>query len=476
MSNSKIDWQNMYAEIFSGMRVVTPLSHEDITSRYLADNDIFILDNPDTAYDIVRNIRLTDHPIYCMRPVFLAPGVKVDSSVIVHIDGEITLENASGLKDKVNIIQSRMNLVSQEIIKMTYEDNLILKVLRFMFSRSINLNSVTTRKTKSGYVYPIASLFYSEDEQQKIFINLDNAFIKGYLKRELLIDKIHLCQDCHGSFLNYREICPKCRSVDLISEDIIHHFKCAHVAPLSHFAKQRQLICPKCDSILRHIGIDYDKPSVLYTCNSCSHSFQDPNMEAYCLDCHKRNDLYELSLYQLYEYSLSAKGEQASRNGFMPSEDRNVGKNKNIIDYDMLNFMLQREISRVKLHKTSGYFALVRMFQNVIPAMNVKRGEEFMHEVAEIISGYTEDIDIISPKDYLSYYLIFPDNTLEMAFEKMDMIKFNLEKLMSDNFLIEEDFMVISFEELALTPSIDSVWEAARFTKEAYEAVKNKKK
>ena len=40
------------------------------------------------------------------------------------------------------------------------------------------------------------------------------------------------------------------------------------------------LICPKCHKKLRHIGVDYDRPAVVYTCNDCENSFTSPITKA----------------------------------------------------------------------------------------------------------------------------------------------------------------------------------------------------
>ena len=69
-------------------------------------------------------------------------------------------------------------------------------------------------------------------------------------------------------------MCPKCKIKKLFSEYSIHHFVCGYVGPESDFFQDKKLICTKCNRELRHIGVDYDKASIITECKN-GHVFQD---------------------------------------------------------------------------------------------------------------------------------------------------------------------------------------------------------
>ncbi|MBR1787559.1 MAG: hypothetical protein IJ762_00005 [Bacteroidaceae bacterium] len=87
------------------------------------------------------------------------------------------------------------------------------------------------------------------------------------------VERIHLCPNCQSSHLIFAECCPKCESSHILQEPMIHHFRCANVSPESTYSYDGELRCPKCRHRLRHIGVDYDRPTDTYSCQECGHTF-----------------------------------------------------------------------------------------------------------------------------------------------------------------------------------------------------------
>ena len=110
--------------------------------------------------------------------------------------------------------------------------------------------------------------------------------------------------------MSYREVCPKCSSSNTTPDDIIHHFPCGYVGPMKDYKNQidDKLDCPKCNKRLRHIGVDYDKPSVIYECNHCAHKFQDYYVNAKCLSCESDKSVDQLRSMEIRSYRLTKKG------------------------------------------------------------------------------------------------------------------------------------------------------------------------
>ena len=133
----------------------------------------------------------------------------------------------------------------------------------------------------------------------------------GYIRRTRFIDRIHVCPMCKGSSLLFFETCPQCGSSDIKEEPVIHHFRCANVSPEHTYQQDGELVCPKCKKILRHIGVDYDRPSSIYTCGQCDHTFMYPNMRVLCPTNRRAWRPDELQPVDVEEYEFTPEGIRA---------------------------------------------------------------------------------------------------------------------------------------------------------------------
>jgi predicted amidophosphoribosyltransferase len=175
-----------------------------------------------------------------------------------------------------------------------------------------------TSENQLGFHYPIVSDIFGQSDQHKVLRVLDKGVDKGFLTKEFK-EKVYLCYNCYNSFLLNREVCPNCNSSHLSSEDLVHHFPCAYVGPVSDYESEDrpdQMICPKCEKSLKHIGVDYDKPSLIYFCRNCSDTFQDVMIKSRCTNCSSDMEIENLSGHSIYQYELTRGGEHAAINGF----------------------------------------------------------------------------------------------------------------------------------------------------------------
>lgn len=130
-----------------------------------------------------------------------------------------------------------------------------------------------------------------------------------------LHDRLRQCTGCNSSRLNYVDVCPECRGLDIRRQPSLHCFICGHVAPQQDFLRGESLVCPNCLSQLRHIGSDYDRPMENYSCRSCSAFFVDADVDVYCFDCSQRHTPEELRVREIRPYRLSEAGRLACRQG-----------------------------------------------------------------------------------------------------------------------------------------------------------------
>lgn len=98
-------------------------------------------------------------------------------------------------------------------------------------------------------------------------------------------------------------------------ESVLHHFRCANVSPESTYEYDGQLRCPKCRHFLRHIGVDYDRPSEIYTCQDCGNTSLHSDMRVFCTQCHSTLKTSELHPFEIYEYEFTPKGQIAITSG-----------------------------------------------------------------------------------------------------------------------------------------------------------------
>ena len=151
---------------------------------------------------------------------------------------------------------------------------------------------------------------------------------RGYLDR-VFVDRLGRCPICSSFHLNFREVCPTCQSPNLDSAELLHHFRCGHVAPAGDFAFDGEARrCPKCHGRLRDRGSDHDVPGPHFTCRSCGISFQMPEVGVLCLSCEHRIDAAQLStlVYETVEaYRLTSLGRAALKDARMFRDEAFLG-------------------------------------------------------------------------------------------------------------------------------------------------------
>ncbi|TJZ59981.1 hypothetical protein FAZ15_13925 [Sphingobacterium olei] len=197
--------------------------------------------------------------------------------------------------------------------KASQQEQILQYIFDYNYTRRSKIVPMRLHQSLTGYAYPrIDSFFFNRSDAYLNSRNiLKEAEEQGYLKRTYF-DTQHLCKSCSSGFLNYHEVCPKCHEHDLKASNLIHHFRCAYVGPETDFVAHDKLVCPKCSVQLKNVGVDYDKPGKMFTCNNqrCNHQFQEAPIQVGCVDCGTEQETYELVVKKVYQYELSEKGIQ----------------------------------------------------------------------------------------------------------------------------------------------------------------------
>lgn len=217
--------------------------------------------------------------------------------------------------------------VPQETGAITNHGLLILRIFRYYISRNkLILEPKVMEKSAMGCALPLAECLHSWSlfHINEYFSWIDMGVAHGTLAYRKTVYRMHVCPKCQHSHLIYQEQCPNCGSNELDYEPVIHHFPCANISPEHTYIVGGQLICPKCHKPLRHIGIDYDRPTSLYLCHNCHQSFLTPDTTARCTYCGTVSNVNDLFPRSIHVVEITPRGINAICHGvysFSPYND-----------------------------------------------------------------------------------------------------------------------------------------------------------
>lgn len=299
---------------------------------------------------VLSRIRGSHNPEIYLKPVYLLGGsLQKELFISSLIDGVIHSF------DQVPLVHERTEMIGQRqqdlsfINSISFEAQLITKLLCFMYTREQKeLEPVPYALSNTHYSYPFLACNYEPQDEYQVFDLLHLAVQEGLFSQEYS-DRVYLCASCRSSHLSYRETCTKCHSTNTDSFDIVHHFPCAYVGPITDFTNDLddKLNCPKCSRTLKHIGIDYDKPSVLHVCKNCNHRFQDFNVRAKCMSCATDNPVEQLVAKEVYSYRITKKGENVAVRGYS-STPKDIEEIIGTVKYDTFKTVVKYEIERIR--------------------------------------------------------------------------------------------------------------------------------
>ena len=187
-----------------------------------------------------------------------------------------------------------------------------MAVLRLAYSRQTDIKAHWDPESQGLVDYPLLG---GIRDSRSLCEQLARA---GLLSRSFF-DRLHNCGSCGSSRLPVREVCVSCGSADLHEEALIHHYRCACQAPRSNFEHGQDLVCPKCNRILRHYGVDYDAPGLTQQCNQCDEIFSEASVAFKCVDCGSVTPGDDVSTTDWHHYNLTAEGRRVAALGQLPS-------------------------------------------------------------------------------------------------------------------------------------------------------------
>ena len=321
-----------------------------------------------------------------LKPRFLAATLKSRVHQLKPlVDGFAATPDDEKMGERIEEIWNRLALIDLFDISEVKTNNYVyfLKLCKHAISRG---QYTFTTSLEEAYAQGHTALFVAK--QDSMMSNMKAEFVRfnqtlrelGYAERKKFEDRIHVCPYCKGSHLYYMEACPKCDSSRLKEEPVLHHFRCANISPESSYAYDGELRCPKCHQMLRHIGVDYDRPANVYTCQECNHTFLHTRMKVYCASCKKTSRPSELLAQDIYSYEFTTEGLQA-----LSSNDALLAVSKDIwAGYSRFDSFL----SQIRLFSYShdkNEVVLINRFK--VEGAEVNR-ENIMHFVSDLQKRY----------------------------------------------------------------------------------------
>ncbi len=407
----------------------------DIKKVVISDGLVLDYADKEGCFSFLKLIRSSYIESIYLVPVFiLSLNDDVDEFTTALSDGVLRSLQEETFEGNFNVIDQRIRQLQS-----SDTSDLVIriqnKVLRYYYTRQRRMTPITSIKAHTGYTYPLLGLHYQNANTEDMFKLVDDLVAKEFI-RHRYEDIVHLCHNCYSAFINYREVCSKCGSSDLFMENLIHHFVCAKVAPESDFISANQMVCPKCNKLLHHIGVDFDKPSLVYTCNSCGHHSQESVMQAVCFNCKTVQTVDALIERKINNYELTVLGEEAAIGGLAPEEAREA-ELPGFVGFSTFNIFLKYEIERIK---SSGKVSSIGILSLRTPsAVSNNLGVKYQSvivEIADFVKNATLATDILSFINNNSFLIVSPDNDKLRLEANLKNIQKSVQKLLDSN--IEE--------------------------------------
>jgi GGDEF domain-containing protein len=417
---------------------LTPVEPEHLNNESLLQSNQVFIHSTRVKYIINAFQLVRQSPIAAiyLKPIILMNEGKIFPDSLAAA-ADLTIDIADYFEN-VKLVQARTQLINDQIALLpnytkATDTNVALKVLRYMRVRNTKLQPLRGIYSLEGYHYPQVDFFFNKHDgsMRKVIEFLE----KQNLVAGKFIDKANFCGNCFSAFLNFREICPQCKSAQLVMQEIIHHFYCAYTGPEDDFVRGERMVCPKCKKELKHIGVDYDKPSIMYNCQDCDYSTQDPDIDTICYNCGRVSIPENLNHKDIREYSLTALAANAAIYG-IDNLFKNILKDRlKITDLEVFKDYLEIEVARIKRYK---------QFHSCLCLLNIEnldeiylelgdKSQHFFDEMAAIIKNVLRTSDIITSYNDSIFLMLLTETPAEGADIAMGRLKTNINELLEHN-------------------------------------------
>ncbi len=287
-----------------------------------------------------------------------------------------------------------------------------------------------------GYTYPLAREVLGGDPGDDV-IQLEPLADMGLLERQFH-DKVHLCPSCSFFTLNFREVCPRCASANVDITEMVHHYKCGYVGPETEFRDGVRYECPKCSRPLRHIGLDYERPSATYVCHSCKEIIAEPKVNCLCLRCGTATGVEKAVVRTIHAYRLTSKGALAAARGTM-EEATAVGAfvdpELGIYTYSFFEERLTQEATRSKRYARPLCVLFMKPdgLQGYLEAHGQVARAKLLKEMARVVRESLRGSDLSALHQEETFVLLLTDTRLDQSYYVVNRLRKRAEEISGGN-------------------------------------------
>jgi len=420
-----------YVENYSSLKV-----------EHLVGYDAIILDAQDADFTkiLLKKFRSNNNPEFYLKPIYLINYKETNDPFVNHLHDGILLS--------MDQIPEKITLIRELFVRTTHLDNhpsnsfevqTLKKVFNYMYTREIkSLSPIPDVSSSIGYSYPILSVNFDNFEESKVLDLLEWATREDLIWPDFY-DRIYLCNNCGSGHLSYREMCPACDSSNMKSEDLIHHFSCGNIGPISDFKNgiDSSLTCMKCSKSLRHIGVDYDKPSIINHCLNCNENFQDYIVKAKCVYCKADTEVQYLLSKNLSILRQTKKGRNAAISGIVTADYNLADDIHGAVSMSVFTTMMHYELERIKHNNTLTTNFSVLYIENIfelLKKLGKTKEKTFLTELVHMIREGITPADFISISNPSVIAICINDTLLINAQVMVQKVSDKIEEMVFNNF------------------------------------------
>jgi diguanylate cyclase (GGDEF)-like protein len=288
-----------------------------------------------------------------------------------------------------------------------------LKILTHMAgSRSAaKADPVASSRTRVGYYYPeISELIGCQPGEE--YCILETLAEMDCVAREL-VDQVDLCPFCLHDNLRLRKLCTHCRSSLIVKKEVLHHFHCGWVGVEEEAARGTDLVCPKCERQLRHLGVDYERTSQSYFCTACRKIFTEPIEEFLSPHCGRQIGKESTMIHPVFAYSITSTGLEVARRGTfddVPISRGIIDRELNIYRSEYMDRRMAELVNRYLRYKAGFSMALISVdgFDQYLALHGHLVAGELMKVLASVLKGETRSVDLPGIQSPSTFLLLLP--------------------------------------------------------------------
>jgi diguanylate cyclase (GGDEF)-like protein len=292
------------------------------------------------------------------------------------------------------------------------QENLV-KILAHLAGSGENarLEPVVSSEARVGYYYPgVCTLLDCKPGHE---LRLLEVLAEMDCLARHPFDKVDLCPYCLDARLRLRRLCSYCRSSLIVRKEVLHHFTCGWVGIEDEAKQGADLICPKCEKTLRHLGIDYERTSESYYCTSCKKVFARPVEQLLSITCGRQIPIDGAMILPIYAYSITRLGAQAAAKGSV--EDLNIRKgitekDTNLYTREYIERKMGELVNRYLRYRAGFAAVLIHLdgYQDWVAGRGHVTAGTIRKTLSSVLRGETRGVDLPGLWDEDVFVLLLP--------------------------------------------------------------------